>query len=139
VSIEFDPKELNDTEERLFALRAAARKYQVTCDALPEKAAVLAEQLGGAWMQALIAVRRWMQAVKEAQARYDGLANELSHARHRCAEHLARLSRRNLPDLKLGQARFMADVTTDQDERGPTVLIAWPFRCRPTPARGPAR
>jgi DNA repair protein RecN (Recombination protein N) len=45
VSIEFDPKELNDTEERLFALRAAARKYQVTCDALPEKAAMLAEQL----------------------------------------------------------------------------------------------
>ena len=31
---EFDPRELEQTEERLFALRAAARKYNVPADEL---------------------------------------------------------------------------------------------------------
>ena len=31
---EFDPRELEQTEERLFALRAAARKYDMPADEL---------------------------------------------------------------------------------------------------------
>jgi DNA repair protein RecN (Recombination protein N) len=38
-SCDFDPHELERTEERLFALRGAARKYQVTADDLPAAAA----------------------------------------------------------------------------------------------------
>ncbi len=136
VSIEFDPKELNDTEERLFALRAAARKYQVTCDALPEKAAVLAEQL-----EALDAgVDRGAaldQAVKEAEARYDGLARELSDARHRCADHLSEAVEAELPDLKLGQARFMADVTSNPTERGSHGYDKVAFQVQTNPGTRP--
>jgi DNA repair protein RecN (Recombination protein N) len=136
VSIEFDPKELNDTEERLFALRAAARKYQVTCDALPEKAAVLAEQL-----EALDAgVDRGAaldQAVKEAAARYDGLAKELSDARHRCAEHLSEAVEAELPDLKLGQARFMADVASDTSERSVSGFDKVAFQVQTNPGTRP--
>ncbi|CAN0581467.1 unnamed protein product, partial [Ectocarpus sp. 12 AP-2014] len=136
VSIEFDPKELNDTEERLFALRAAARKYQVTCDGLPEKAAILAEQL-----EALDAgVDRGAaldQAVKQAAARYDGLAQELSAARHRCAEHLGSAVEAELPDLKLGQARFMADVSTNQKERGAHGYDTVAFQVQTNPGTRP--
>lgn len=136
VSIEFDPKELNDTEERLFALRAAARKYQVTCDALPEKAAVLAEQL-----EALDAgVDRGAaldQAVKEAAARYDGLAKELSYARHRCAEHLSEAVEAELPDLKLGQARFMADVASDTSTRSLSGFDKVAFQVQTNPGTRP--
>jgi DNA repair protein RecN (Recombination protein N) len=136
VSIEFDPKELNDTEERLFALRAAARKYQVTCDALPEKAAVLAEQL-----EALDAgVDRGAaldQAVKEAAARYDGLAKELSDTRHRCAEHLSEAVEAELPDLKLGQARFMADVASDTSERSVSGFDKVAFQVQTNPGTRP--
>ena len=42
---EFDPGELERTEERLFALRAAARKHQVPVDDLPAVAAEFAAQL----------------------------------------------------------------------------------------------
>ena len=136
VSIDFDPKELNDTEERLFALRAAARKYQVTCDALPETAAMLAEQLealdAGVDRGAVLDA-----AVKEARARYDGLACELSQARHRCAEHLSKAVEDELPDLKLGQARFMADVTTDQDERGSHGFDRVAFQVQTNPGTRP--
>lgn len=136
VSIEFDPKELNDTEERLFALRAAARKYQVTCDGLPEKAAVLAEQL-----EALDAgVDRGAvldQAVKEAEAHYNGLAQELSQARHRCAEHLSAAVEAELPDLKLGQARFMADVTSNPAERGSHGFDKVAFQVQTNPGTRP--
>lgn len=112
VSIDFEPRDLNDTEERLFALRAAARKYQVTCDELPEKAAQLADQLealdAGADRGAALD-----QAVREAEARYDGLAQELSDARQCCASHLSQAVEAELPDLKLGQAKFIVDVTSD--------------------------
>lgn len=118
LSIDFDPRDLNDTEERLFALRAAARKYQVTCDGLPQKAAELADQLEAldAGADRNVALE---QALKAAQAHFDGLAQELSQARHRCAEHLSQAVETELPDLKLGQARFMASVKSDLQERGP--------------------
>ncbi|MEQ8658709.1 MAG: DNA repair protein RecN [Hyphomicrobiales bacterium] len=136
ISIEFDPKELNDTEERLFALRAAARKYQVTCDGLPEKAAILAEQL-----EALDArVDRGAaldQAVKETAARYDGLAHELSAARHRCAEHLSSAVEAELPDLKLVQARFMADVSTNEKERSAHGYDTVAFQVQTNPGTRP--
>src|SRR5690606_2388052 len=41
----FDPASLERTEERLFALRAAARKHQVNCDGLPEVLAKYREEL----------------------------------------------------------------------------------------------
>lgn len=136
ISIEFDPKELNDTEERLFALRAAARKYQVTCDGLPEKAAQLADQLealdAGANHGAALET-----AVREAQVRYDGLAHELSQARHRCASHLGDAVETELPDLKLGQARFMADVTTDEQAQSPHGYDSVAFQVQTNPGTRP--
>ena len=36
VAADFDPAELEKVEERLFALRAAARKHQTSCDGLAE-------------------------------------------------------------------------------------------------------
>ncbi|MFK7793093.1 MAG: DNA repair protein RecN [Devosiaceae bacterium] len=136
ISIEFDPKELNDTEERLFALRAAARKYQVTCDVLPEKAAQLADQLealdAGANHGASLDA-----AVKEAQARYDGLAQELSQARQRCAEHLSQAVETELPDLKLGQARFITDVTSNTASVAPNGYDSVAFQVQTNPGTKP--
>lgn len=136
ISIEFDPKELNDTEERLFALRAAARKYQVTCDGLPEKAAQLADQLealdAGANHGAALDT-----AVREAQMRYEGLAQELSAARHRCAEHLSNAVEGELPDLKLGQARFMADVATQAAAQSPHGYDSVAFQVQTNPSTRP--
>ena len=44
---DFDPKELERNEERLFGLRAAARKYSTSVEELPAVAARFAADLGG--------------------------------------------------------------------------------------------
>ena len=136
VSIEFDPQELNDTEERLFALRAAARKYQVTCDALPEKATELADQLEALDAGADKSVALDL-AVKEAEARYDGLAIELSESRQRCAKHLSDAVEAELPDLKLGQARFMTEVTSDPSDRTANGYDRVAFKVQTNPGTRP--
>ena len=41
----FDPGELEQAEERLFALRAASRKYAVAAESLPQLAETFAAQL----------------------------------------------------------------------------------------------
>ncbi len=42
--MQFDARTLEETEERLFALRAAARKYMVTCDELAKKTQEFVQQ-----------------------------------------------------------------------------------------------
>ena len=134
--LEFDPRELNETEERLFALRAAARKYQVTVEALPAKAADLADQLEAldAGSERMAALER---AVEMAQAHYRGLAGELSAARRRAAAHLGAAVEAELPDLKLGQARFMVDVTADEGLVSPHGFDTVAFTVQTNPGTRP--
>ncbi|MGD1886408.1 MAG: DNA repair protein RecN [Cohaesibacteraceae bacterium] len=137
-SIEFDPEDLNATEERLFSLRAAARKFQVTCDALPDKAAELADQLD-ALDQAADRSAALEKAVREAEAAYDALAGQLSEARHSAAEHLSKAVEAELPDLKLGQARFRPALVTDRETRGANGFdsVAFEVQTNPGTKAGP--
>lgn len=135
-TIDFDPAVLGSTEERLFALRAAARKYQVTCDGLPEKAAQLADQLealDASTDRAALLERR----VRECQLAYDGLAQELSHARQRCAAHMSAAVEAELPDLKLGQARFMAQVSSQAQMASPNGYDKVAFQVQTNPGSHP--
>lgn len=83
----FDPGELEQTEERLFALRAAARKYSVQPDSL----AKLREQMTGdlsdldAGEDTLLALEA---AVTSTQQTYDKLAASLSKKRQKVAKAL---------------------------------------------------
>ena len=90
----------------------------MTCDELPAKAAAFADQLealdAGADRGAALD-----KAVLEAERHYDGLADQLSEARHASAAHLGEAVEAELPDLKLGQARFMARVATERGQRSP--------------------
>lgn len=131
-SIEFDPDDLNATEERLFALRGAARKYQVTCDALPDKAAELADQLD-ALDQAADRSAALDAAVREAEVAYHGLARQLSQARHTAAEHLSQAVEAELPDLKLGQARFRPALTSDDQACSASGYDAVAFEVQTNP------
>ncbi|MEM6711052.1 MAG: DNA repair protein RecN [Pseudomonadota bacterium] len=130
--LEFDPNDLNATEERLFALRAAARKYQVTCDDLPEKAAHFADQLEALDLSADRGVAL-DKAVLEAEREYNRLASQLTEARQSCAEHVGEAVEAELPDLKLGQARFMANVTTDASTRTPNGFDKVQFEVQTNP------
>ncbi len=103
--LEADPAELERKEERLFALRAAARKYGVTVEALPQ---ALAEFQGK--LDAIeTGDERLKSAVAEvARARSDYLdaARKLSEARKAAAQRLEKAVAGELSPLKLGHAKF---------------------------------
>ncbi len=108
----FDPADLERVEERLFALRAAARKHHTTADALPEvlaryEADLQALESGEATLKALEAT------AAAARESYAEAAASLSAARAEAAGHLMRAVEAELPDLKLGSARFIVDMQVD--------------------------
>ncbi|HEY0292621.1 MAG TPA: DNA repair protein RecN, partial [Hansschlegelia sp.] len=114
----FDPRELERIEERLFALRAASRKYGVPADqlaALARKYAMdLAEIDAGEVKLGVLA-----QEAAEAAQTYDVAALRLSAARRAVAATLDASVMAELPDLKLERARFMTEIETDAGAAGP--------------------
>jgi DNA repair protein RecN len=111
---EFDPHELERVEERLFALRGAARKYSVPVADLPALAekmvADLADLDAGEEKLAVLDA-----AVVEAKALYDHAAKALSAKRHNAADALAEAVMAELPALKLERARFMVELASDPE------------------------
>lgn len=111
---EFDPHELERVEERLFALRAAARKYQVQVMQLPALAQKMITDLadldaGEERLGHLLA------AVSETRAEFDRRARSLSDKRHHAASALAEAVMQELPALKLERARFMVEIASDAE------------------------
>jgi len=112
---EFDPRELERVEERLFALRAAGRKYSVPVADLPALAVKMAADLADldAGEEKLEQLEKLAAAGKAA---YDAAAVALSEKRRHGAEALAAAVMAELPALKLERARFMVDVTSDAEQ-----------------------
>ncbi len=103
---DFDPNQLDNIEERLFGLRAAARKYNVAVENLPELATNMANQLSdldhGEEKLAILNKR-----CSEMEAEYDRLATNLSEKRADAGKQLAQKVQKELPSLKLDQAEFL--------------------------------
>ncbi|MBA4786025.1 MAG: DNA repair protein RecN [Rhizobiales bacterium] len=111
---EFDPRELERVEERLFALRAAGRKYSVAVADLPALAEKMVADLADldAGEERLGILEQQTLATK---ADFDRAALTLSQKRQQGAEGLADAVMAELPALKLERARFMVEVTSDAD------------------------
>ena len=108
----FNPRDLETCEERLFALRAIARKYSVPTDALP----ALADKYAGELADLSETRARVATLEKErvsAAAAYAAAAAALSAARVEAARELAAAVNAELPPLKLERARFFAEVASD--------------------------
>jgi DNA repair protein RecN (Recombination protein N) len=108
----FDPKTLEKSEERLFSLRAAARKFKCTVDHLADVRAKLSSELaaivdGGARMGVL------EKAFAESKVLYEASADKLSLARKKAAKALDKSVLSELPELKLEKARFETRVESD--------------------------
>ena len=102
---EFEPGALEDAEERLFALRAQARKHNCAVENLPQVREEVAARLeniasGSARTKAL------KQALAEAHTKYDAVAERLTEKRKKAAAALDKRVMRELPPLKLEKARF---------------------------------
>ncbi len=134
----FDPGELEGVEERLFALRAAARKHQTSCDGL---VAVLEKYRGD--LDNLQNGETRLRALEAdeatARARYREAAEILSAGRKRAAAALSAAVEAELPDLKLGAAKFIVDhqVETDRVAAAGLDQIAFHVQTNPGTAAGP--
>ena len=105
---EIDTATLDSVEERLFAIRAAARKYRVTADELPQKLAEMTEQLN-AIENSDTELKKQTAIVKSAHSEFTALSTQLTNARADAAKQLHTRILAELPDLKLGNADFMAE------------------------------
>ncbi|TMJ30165.1 MAG: DNA repair protein RecN [Alphaproteobacteria bacterium] len=114
---EFDPHELERIEERLFALRAAARKYNVPVDNLEALRTRHAADLSliDASAQRLAALHK---ASEEAEHSYRRAAAALSSARSKAAGKLGRLVNGELKPLRLERASFLTDIVSDPQAGG---------------------
>ena len=118
IAADFDPSELERIEERLFALRAAARKYSTPVDGLAALAAKYASDV------ALIdagadQLKKLEATAAEADKRYGAAAAKLSAARTKSAEKLNKAVNAELAPLKLERAKFMTQVKSDPKSPGP--------------------
>ena len=106
---DIDPRRLEQSEERLFALRASARKHGVTVPDLPALLDTLAARLGALETGAAeIAVLE--QAARDGKNHYAAAATALSAARSSAAGKLQKAVGKELPPLRLDKARFFAEV-----------------------------
>jgi DNA repair protein RecN (Recombination protein N) len=115
-AFDFEPDELERAEERLFALRAMARKLNVDVEALPAARADLAARL--------LALGSSAEALDEARARasdaeraYDVAASALTTARIGAGQALAKAVQAELTPLKLDKARFRVAVEPLEPDR----------------------
>lgn len=108
-AFDVEPGKLERVEERLFSLRAAARKYGVGIDDLLAKRAEFAGEL-----DAIETVEADIGATVKrrdaAKVAYDAAAQSLKKARKRAAQQLDQAVMTELPPLKMERARFVTDV-----------------------------
>jgi DNA repair protein RecN (Recombination protein N) len=109
-SLELDPRELEAVEERLFALRAAARKHQVAVAGLPELRDALAARIAAIEARADDA-ERLSRATAAARAEFVATAAQVSRARGEAAERLDAGVAVELGPLRLDKARFRTVLT----------------------------
>ena len=115
---DFDPAELERIEERLFALRAAGRKYNVPVDDLATLAAkyksdIVLIDAGAERLKTLVA------AAKKADDDYRAAADKLSKARLKAAAALDKAVNGELKPLKLERAKFSTEIVSDAAAGGP--------------------
>ena len=132
----FDPSDLERVEERLFALRAVARKHHTSCDGLLEVLARYSADLemlqsGEAALVALEA------AANAARTRYLEAALQLSAARAEAAAALTGAVEKELPDLKLGAARFIVELQSDRERVAATGFDQVAFHVQTNPGTLP--
>ena len=111
-----DPRLLEQAEERLFALRAGARKHGVPVAGLPALLASLEARL--------LSLETGTAAIAELEARtgaaraaYAAAAAALTKARAAAAKRLQGAVTQELPPLRLDRARFVVDVQALDEAR----------------------
>jgi DNA repair protein RecN (Recombination protein N) len=133
---DFDPAELERIEERLFALRAAGRKYNAPVDELAAMAARYKSDIAliDAGEDRLKALET---AAREAEADYRAAADRLSKARLQAAKALDKAVNGELKPLKLERAKFSTEIVSDAAAAGPNGIDRVEFWVQTNPGTRP--
>lgn len=129
---------LEAAEDRLYALRGAARKFGCRPDDLPRLHTEMTEKLRLADRTDDI-LSGLMKAVEGARAEYKVAAQKISDARIKAAKKMDTLVAAELPPLKLDKARFFTRVDAVDDETlwGPTGMDRVQFLVATNPGSDP--
>ncbi|RBW61039.1 DNA repair protein RecN [Ruegeria sp. A3M17] len=128
--LDFNPTELEQAEERLFAIRALARKHDVVPDDLGTFAETLRDRLNRLDAgDADLADQR--AAVDAAQTAYDDAAAKLSAVRQKAAGQLDVAVMTELAPLKMERAVFQTEITAS--DPGPEGIDAVAFTVATNP------
>lgn len=135
-ALDFDPRDLEATEERLFAIRGLARKHDVAPDDLGSFAEDLREKLSrldsGAGHITTLA-----HAVTEAEAAYDAAAGALSSLRAEAAGRLDAAMAGELAPLKMERASFRTDIAPADPGPEGRDAVAFTVATNPGAPAGP--
>ncbi|MBF0250069.1 MAG: DNA repair protein RecN [Alphaproteobacteria bacterium] len=122
--VDLDPRHLEQVEERLFALRALARKHNVDVASLNDLFRQLSAKLegiddGGRRLEQL------RRAEIEARAAYADVADTLSAARDAAARDLDQAVAGELGPLKLGAAQFSTTIVSQRGDENAWGESGW--------------
>jgi len=133
---EYDPQRLEKAEERLFTLRAAARKHNVQVDDLAQLRDAMVADLADldAGEEKLRALQTQAAA---ARAAYDETAAHLSELRRSAAHALEAAVMAELPALKLERAAFIVEIASEPDNRAEEGIDQIEFWVRTNPGTRP--
>lgn len=129
-SLNFNPSELEMVEERLFALRALARKHEILPDELPDLFEKLTQKVAeldnsGTSMAQL------EQKVKDCANAFDAAAKKLSQTREAAGKALDTSMSKELAPLKMERAVFQ--TTMEAGSAGPNGIDMVSFRVATNP------
>ena len=127
---DIDTATVDSIEERLFAIRAAARKHHVAADELPNKLQEMESALN-AINNSDAELKKLKTIVAAAKQKYDELSVNLTNARHMAADELRTRLLHELPDLKLGSADFMVEFATVSPGANGTDDITFMIKTNP--------
>jgi DNA repair protein RecN (Recombination protein N) len=133
---DFDPRQLEKCEERLFALRGMARKHATTVDNLPALARQYADEVAALEAGEVRIVALDAEA-RAAAARYASAAEALSNARVAAARALEAAVNAELPALKLERARFAVALKRDDSQNSPDGYDRAEFTVQTNPGSRP--
>ena len=106
--VDLDPDALRETEARIEALHAAARKHRVKPEDLPQRAAELEKRL--AELELAVDPEALQREVAAARGRYDASAGKLSAKRKTAAEELSKSVTAAMQQLAMAGGRFSVSL-----------------------------
>lgn len=135
-ALEFSPVELEDTEERLFALRGLARKHQVMPDELPDLSQTLSARLA-ALDAGEARIGQLEQDVRKAEQVYDTQAKALTSTRQEAATRLDAAVAGELAPLKMERAVFQTEISVGAEGAEGRDEVAFAVATNPGAPSGP--